>query len=61
MADIDKTHAVSLAYHLRDEIAVHMIEIGKGEKRFAPERFQPASGIFRRVTQQPAPDAIADA
>src|SRR5579871_4534449 len=54
-----EAHFMAFTQHQRDEVAVHVIEIGQLQKCLAAENFQSAARIFGVVGQKPAPHAIA--
>ena len=56
-----EAHLIAFAQHQRDEIAVHVIEIGKRQERVAPEHLQAAAGVVRVVAEQRAAHAVAEA
>src|SRR5580704_19182270 len=60
VADLNEANFVALAQHQRDQIAVHVIEIGKGEIGLALERLQAATGILGGVADERAPDAVGE-
>src|SRR5579885_2051105 len=60
MVHADEGDVVSLAFHKRDEKAVHVVEIGKGEKDVAAKRLQPAAGIRRAILEHPVAESVGE-
>ncbi len=52
MADFGETHVIALADHQRDEKAVQVIGVGKGEERLASERLEAAARVGGAVVEQ---------
>src|SRR5262245_15159417 len=58
VTNIDEAHLVAFAQHQADEIAMHVVEIGKFEERRTAKCFEPAARIPGLVVEQPTAEAI---
>src|ERR1700733_7689190 len=61
MIDFDEAHFAAFAQGEGYHVTVHVVEIGKQEKKLAAKRFEAASRIGGAVVQHPAAKAIGEA